>query len=250
MLLDFQRAFASALNPAAIAAMHVIQSGTAERLNLGLRVYRNNHAHARVEALQKAYPAVLRLVGDDCFTALALDMAARAPMASAVAEDWTAQLPAFLAETPLAGTLPYLADVARIEAAWLRAYGTADPSPDAAPPPDNPEILSRCRLRLSSGATVVRSVYPAYAIWEAQRKSIGFDGNGPADCVVYRSALAVEVEPIESAAAAALDCLRMPVAAADWLVGIAGETATLMLAGRLLTAGAIIAIEGQDLDDR
>ena len=123
MLLEYQQGLADAIAARAPVAR---VAGDADRQALGLRVYRNNSAHARVSALSDTYPAVQRLVGDDCFVTLALDMAARRPAGSADARVWSAQLPAFIAETPLAETLPYLADVARIEVAWLAAYDAAD----------------------------------------------------------------------------------------------------------------------------
>lgn len=236
MLLEYQQGLADAI-AARVPVARV--AGDADRQALGLRVYRNNSAHARVSALSDTYPAVQRLVGDDCFVTLALDMAARRPIGSADARVWSAQLPAFIAETPLAETLPYLADVARIEVAWLAAYDAADVMAQ----PLDPNLLSQDRLRLAPGTTVIRSAFPAFAIWRAQRES-GDAGDGPAHCpahcVVYRSGLSVEVKPLDVTAADLLARLETPIPALDWFAAIADETQLQSLAGTLIAAGAII----------
>lgn len=249
MLHDFQQSLATAIGGGADLSPPLF-AGTAERRTLGLRVYRNNSAHARVEALKDAYPAVLRLVGEDCFQTLALDMAARCPSPSAEVRDWAMRLPAFIVETPLAEMLPYLADVARVEAAWLAAYHGADPVPAPIEVLTDPDALAQCWLSLSATTTVIRSAYPVQAIWLAQRERGDFGGDGPADCIVYRSGLTVEVESLSSVVAAALAALNAPMPALDWFASIADNEPLQTKAASLLTAGSIQILSEMKNDSR
>jgi hypothetical protein len=92
-------------------------------------VYRNNVLVSLTEALADTFPAIERLLGEDYFKALAkafiLDHPPRSPVLI-----WYGDAFADFLETfpPLAG-YPYLADVARLEWAWLAAYHAADAEP-------------------------------------------------------------------------------------------------------------------------
>lgn len=243
MLHDFQRALAGAIvaAPASVRVPPGAYAGSAERRALGLGVYRNNAAHARVETLTACYPAVRQLLGEACFTTLALDMAARAPVAVADPVAWSRQLPAFIATTPLAAELPYLADVARIEAAIVDAASAADATPPDPALLADAERLACCTIGLASGTAVLRSEWPALAIWQAQRD--GSDTIGDvADCVVFRDGLAVEAVALSRTDADALALLASRCPAADWFGRVAPDFTDL--AGRLIAAGAIILDEG------
>jgi hypothetical protein len=243
VLHDFQRALAGAIvaAPASVRVPPGAYAGSAERRALGLGVYRNNAAHARVETLTACYPAVRQLLGEACFTTLALDMAARAPVAVADPVAWSRQLPAFIATTPLAAELPYLADVARIEAAIVDAASAADATPPDPALLADAERLACCTIGLASGTAVLRSEWPALAIWQAQRD--GSDTIGDvADCVVFRDGLAVEAVALSRTDADALALLASRCPAADWFGRVTPDFTDL--AGRLIAAGAIILDEG------
>ncbi|HTT04417.1 MAG TPA: DNA-binding domain-containing protein, partial [Steroidobacteraceae bacterium] len=107
-------------------------------------VYRNNVASSLIEALREGYPAVHRLVGDEYFSAVARVFIQAYPPESPVMLEYGAAFPPFLqAFEPLA-SLPYLADVARIERAWHEAYH----SPDGAP--SSPEVLRGALSRVAA----------------------------------------------------------------------------------------------------
>jgi hypothetical protein len=134
-------------------------------------VYRNNVHVGLVEALAKRYPVVARLVGDDFFRGMArVYVGARKP-ASPLLIHYGADFPDFIADFGPAASIPYLADVARLESAWLEAYHAADAGPldiatlVALPP----ERLPGLRLRAHPATRLVISRFPVGSIWSAHR---------------------------------------------------------------------------------
>src|SRR3546814_5903028 len=69
-----------------------------------------------------------RIVGDEIFRAMARVYVASAPPHSPIMLDYGASFPDFIERFEPATTLPYLADVARIERAWIEAYHAAERS--------------------------------------------------------------------------------------------------------------------------
>lgn len=89
-------------------------------------IYRNSVVKARLDALEALYPSVLRLVGRDWFRAAGAEFAAAAPPQSPVLDNFAEGFPDWLAAFPPARDLAYLAPVARIDQAWMRAHTAAD----------------------------------------------------------------------------------------------------------------------------
>jgi hypothetical protein len=239
MLHEYQAAFASAVLAPGNTAVPAGVAGNSEATALGLRVYRNNSAHARVMQLNDAYPVVARLLGDQCMTTLALDMAAARPVPGCDVRSWTVQLPEFIAETPLAAMLPYLADVARIEAARLSSLHGPDPQPQPVERLASAETLTACRLSFAVTTRLLMSEHSAVAVWLAEN---GGSPSHDADrhAIVYRSGLGVEVLPVSSAATEWLTRLDGGLAATDVFALIAGDKDAETLVGMLLAAGAIV----------
>ena len=87
-------------------------------------VYRNNVAVGLIGALEARYPVSRRIAGDDLFRAMARAFVRarkpRSPVMIAYGEDF----PDFVAAWT--GATPCLADVARLENAWVEAYHAED----------------------------------------------------------------------------------------------------------------------------
>jgi hypothetical protein len=134
-------------------------------------VYRNNVAVALIGALEARYPVVRRLVGDDFFRAMAgAYVAAEKPRAPTLIH-YGDGFPDFVAGFPPAGAVAYLADVARLENAWIEAYHAAEAaalSLDAlaAIAPDGFEAL---RFRPHPAARLLSFAHPAASIWAASQ---------------------------------------------------------------------------------
>lgn len=130
-------------------------------------VYRNNVFVGLTEALRAGFPRVARLVGDEFFTAMARVFAATRQPCSPVMLHYGAEFPDFVASFPPAESLPYLADVARIERAATEAYHEREaeplaPSTLAGISPDQAPML---RFRLHPSVRLVRSPFPVFTIW-------------------------------------------------------------------------------------
>ena len=130
-------------------------------------VYRNNVTVGLAGALAESFPAVRRLVGEDFFRAMAIAYARAEPPRSPIMAAYGAGFPDFIARFEPAQSLTYLADVARIEQAWVEAYHAADPEPfdPAAFASVAPDALPHLRLRMHPSMRVVRSAYAALSIW-------------------------------------------------------------------------------------
>jgi hypothetical protein len=138
-------------------------------------VYRNNVAVGLIGALEARYPASRRIAGDDAFRALARAFVRavkpRSPVMIAYGEDF----PEFVAGH--AGGDPCLADVARLENAWVEAYHAEDEA--AATVADlaglSPDRLPGTRIAFHAAARILSFSTPAASIWAAAQ-----DGARPA----------------------------------------------------------------------
>ncbi|MBO9707501.1 MAG: putative DNA-binding domain-containing protein [Caulobacter sp.] len=134
-------------------------------------VYRNNVAVGLIEALRSSYPVVDRLVGGAFFTAMARMHALAHPPRSPVLLDYGGDFPAFVAAFEPASALPYLADVARLEWAWLEAYHAADAVAltieDIRGIPA--EAALHLRLTLHPSVRALAFTHPALTIWRGHQ---------------------------------------------------------------------------------
>lgn len=134
---------------------------------LRFAVYRNNVHVGLVGALEARFPVTRRIVGDDFFRQAARTFVGQTKPDSPLLFLYGDDFPDHLAALPEAASLPYLADVARLEAMWTRAYGAADITPmavgDLAAIPG--EDLADCRAVLHPSAGWLRSAYPVASIW-------------------------------------------------------------------------------------
>jgi hypothetical protein len=130
-------------------------------------VYRNNVVVSLIDALEAAYPATCRLVGEEFFRAMARAFAVCHPPASPIMLHYGEGFPDFVAQSEPARSLPYLADVARIERAWLEAYHAPEATPlsmEALARIDD-RLVAGMRFELHPSVRIVRSRYPALTIW-------------------------------------------------------------------------------------
>jgi hypothetical protein len=245
---ELQDAFADALlDPRRpIPGEAVDPDGAAYARRFG--VYRNNVAMGISGALAESFPAVRRLVGEGFFRAMAIAYARAEPPRSPVMAAYGAGFPDFVARFAPARSLPYLADVARIEQAWVEAYHAADAVPldPAAFMGVAPESLPHLRLRLHPSLRMVRSPHAALSIWrwntEGGASEPLEDLDGPEDALVLRPDAEVEVRAVVPGGALFLQALaaghtvveavgRALEAAADF--DLAGHLAGLMEMGAI-----------------
>ncbi|SON57607.1 hypothetical protein HDIA_4066 [Hartmannibacter diazotrophicus] len=168
-----EAAFAAALTDPGAPVPDGLCAHHGGRIERRFAVYRNNVVASLCEALGDLFPATQRIVGQEFFR-----MTARAYLAAEAPSDprlnvWGGSFPLFL-ETfaPVAG-LPYLADVARHDRAYVECYHAADALPLApqALSAVAPDDLGRVRLTLHPAARIVRSRHAAHTIWQFSRRT-------------------------------------------------------------------------------
>lgn len=210
-----QPAFAAALldpvlpPPAGITA----PSDITQRFN----VHRNNVAIGLARALAAGFPVTERIVGAEFFAAMAQDYIRTEPPRSPVLLHYGESFPDFIAGFAPAASLPYLADVARLEVMRTDVHHAADAS--ALPPAMLARLdaasLQQLHVTLQPACALLRSEHPAVTIWAMNSDVLPLqeiaDWN-PEDALVLRVgrglAQRVDIRRLPPGAAAFLDALR------------------------------------------
>jgi hypothetical protein len=140
-----------------------------------LAVYRNNTRFGLIDPLAATFAVVRQLVGDDFFARMAGDFVLAHPPTRPELLAYGQEFPTFIADYPAAASVPYLADMARLELAWNFAYNAADREPMAAIALTAfaPETLEELRLVPHPSLRFVVSGFPLMAIWQAHQSADG-----------------------------------------------------------------------------
>jgi hypothetical protein len=247
---DWQENFAAALLNPAMPVPHGIVGPNRERDARRFNVYRNNIFAGLIDSLKAAFPAVCRIVGNEFFVAMARIHVAVEPPASPVMLEYGATFPAFIEAFEPARSVPYLADVARLERAWVEAYHAAESTPVAL---DQLGAIEASRLAdlgftLHPSLRVVRSTFPVVDLWQ-----MNLDGGSPTAIDIFRGGeQALVIRPD-----AEVEVRKVTVGAATFIQSLAGGASVAVstsfaqdidqgfnlahLLGELFAAGAIVA---------
>lgn len=167
-LRDLQAAFAAYVVGADRADLVAEAVGDSVSAEARLRIHRHHIAHSLGSALAATFSTVHALVGDAFFRGMAQRFVGETPPAQPVLAEYGAGFPVFVAGYEPAASLPYLADIARLD--W--ALNVAFHSP------------------VSQGATLISSRYPLDRIWAAAQPGASADtvdlGDGGVDLLVLR----------------------------------------------------------------
>ena len=242
--MSFQDAFARALfAPDAVTDPAVRQLAAQP----AFAVYRNTVMKGCIDALEANFPAVARLVGSEWFRAAAALHVAASPPRDGRLLHYGEGFADFLQGFAPATELPYLPDVARLDALWREAHAAGDaPLLDAAwLSRQAPERLAALVLRLHPAAHWAWfDQQPIYSIWSRNRgdgrvedEELVWRGEGalltrPADAVTWR--------PISQAGCAFLDACAngLPLGeAAEQALALDGDCDLAALLEALLRPG-------------
>ncbi|MBI5263490.1 MAG: putative DNA-binding domain-containing protein [Bradyrhizobium sp.] len=154
-------------------------------------VYRNNVMVSLIDALAAIYPGVQRVTGVDFFRAMARFHIRATPPTSPLLFDYGRDLPAFIERYEYARSMPWLADTARMERAWLDAYHAADAEPLSAA---SLAAVPSCQLAelvftAHPATRIVRSRFSALTIFVANRSNdpVGsINAASPEDALITR----------------------------------------------------------------
>ena len=158
-----------------------------------LDIYRNNVFYSLGSALGDLYPVVKKLTGADFFSATASVYLHKYPPGRAAMVSLGEDFPDFLQQFEHTVSMPWLADVARLELMWHQSYHAADVdslgvNEFAVIPVDE---LVNIRLTVHPSIRLLVSRYPILQIWQANQEghahdeTIDLDAGGEAVCI-YR----------------------------------------------------------------
>lgn len=177
-------------------------------------VYRGSVMGGHVKALAEIYPVCERLVGEVFFAAMATPYVRTNPSRSPDLNAYGAGFADFIAAFPPAAGVPYLADVARLEWAWHRAFH--------GPPPDTLDLAALAAVpaqkradivfQLPPCATLITSPYPIQRIWAVNQRDSTEDMHvdldaGDVSLLVWRQADAIRIDPLAAAQCALLSAV-------------------------------------------
>jgi len=168
-LLEVQRGFRTAVLAGTGLPPSFALIGGLVDAEARLGIYRNNVIGNLTRALRLSYPAVERLVGEDFFASVAQRFIEAAPPRAADLNQYGDGFADFLASFEAAASVPYLADVARLEWAVSRALH-APPTPPLAPEALGtvpPELEAELCFEPHPTLSLLTLEYPARAIWDA-----------------------------------------------------------------------------------
>ena len=170
-------------------------------------VYRNNVTVSLIDALAATFPAHMRITGVDFFRAMARFHVRATPPTSPLLFEYGRDFPDFIEQYEHAQSMPWLADVARLERAWLDAYHAADAEPlrPEALASIPPEQLANAILTPHPATRIARSRYSAVTIFAANRGDgavTQIDASTAEDALVTRPGLEVMVRRLPPGGAA------------------------------------------------
>lgn len=212
-LREFQTSFGSAVRgePANLSGIH---AAAPIPLESRVDVYRNNVHASLIDGLERAFPVVLQLVGGEFFRAMAREYLRDHMPTRGTLIGFGAEMPDFLEGFPPVASLPYLADVARLELAWLRAYHAEDMSVVTADQlADIPqEEFSDLHFELHPSVEILPSQFPLLSVWLAHQPggdpvSVNMD-QGPETALLLRSGLTVAPHRVADGARVFIEMLR------------------------------------------
>jgi hypothetical protein len=171
--MSLQQAFARALLDPQQACPAGLISANGSDPALRFAVYRNNVLSSLVDALASTYPVLCQLVGEEFFRAMAQLYVQQAPPRSPLLVQYGEDFADFVETFAPTASLPYLADVARLEVLRVKAYHAEDAAPIAmaqfAAALAAPEHLQALQLQLQPGLAVCSSPYAVVSLWAAHQ---------------------------------------------------------------------------------
>lgn len=211
-LSEIQAEFAEALRNPAAAIPAGIVGPDGEPAPKRFSIYRNNVLVALGNSLAGAFPAVKRIVGEDFFKVMARTYVLESPPTSPVLMDYGKTFPAFIARFEPASSLPYLADVARIERQWRESYHAADavPLPSTALAEVPEAELADVTFRLHPSLRLSKSSFPAVTIWRMNASDVptsAVDFAIGEDALIVRPDAEVEVRVVPPGGTAFVEAL-------------------------------------------
>lgn len=163
-------------------------------------VYRNNVICSLIDALADAFPVTQALVGEGFFRAMANVFVRQAPPRSVRLADYGERLAEFIEGFAPARSVPYLADMARLERLRVQAFHAADADPvspeQVAQVLADPDRLPGLRVTPHPSLGILRSRYAVVSLWAAHQglgELMRVNPAVPESALVVRTGLEVQI---------------------------------------------------------
>lgn len=136
-------------------------------------VHRNNVLSSLIDALADTFPVAQELVGVEFFRVMAGTFVRLAPPRSRLLAHYGEALPEFIEGFEPARSVPYLADMARLERARVAAYHAADAEPVASETVGlalaSGERIGELQLGLHPSVAALSSRFAMVSLWAAHQ---------------------------------------------------------------------------------
>lgn len=217
-------AWAAALLDPALPCPAGVRAWNGSDPTVRLAVHRNNLVSGLVDGLGLRFPVTQRLVGEAFFRAMAALFVRQWPPRSAVLAHYGDGLAGFIDHFEPAQSLPYLADMARLEQARSRACHAADApvltAECAAPALASGVRIGELRLVCQPSCSLVTSAHAVVSLWAAHQGAAepslaAIDLSQPEAALVLRPGLDVHVVPLTPGVAAFVAALLRQADLAD-----------------------------------
>jgi hypothetical protein len=248
-----QSSFATALLDPALRPPRGLGAWNGSDPAIRLAVHRNNVLGSLIDALADTFPVTQQLVGDEFFRAMAGVFVRSAPPRTRILAFYGETFPGFIAGFAPAASLPYLADVARLEMARVRAFHAADAEPVSNEAVSlalsQAERAGELRLGLHPSVAVLGSAFAMVSLWAAHQGEgdlAAIDTDAAEHALVLRQGLEVLVLRLPPGAPEFLLALRRGRPLAEAAATALGAAAGFELSAALalcLGHGAITAID-------
>jgi hypothetical protein len=206
-------------------------------------IYRNNVMVSLVDALADTFSVCQQLVGELFFRAMAAEFVRLHPPTSPILAHYGGALPDFIRAFPPAASVPYLADVARLEYARVQSYHAADDvvvsAENIAAAINDPERIHALRFTLHSSVHVIESAFAVCSIWAAHQSALPIENLNPEPAetaLVFRRDFDVEVMQVPTAAGLFFKHLLLGNAVMDAATVALSENADFSLTDALTIA--------------
>lgn len=238
--MNTQQAFFEALLDPGQAAPAGLCAWNGSAAAARFAVYRNNVLVSLIDALADTYPVAQELVGEPFFRAMARLFVHQAPPRSRVLAFYGEAFPAFIENFAPAASVPYLADVARLEMLRVRAYHAADGA--ALPTGAMEQALAQTDapaelvLGLHPSVRLLRSRYAVVSLWAAHQgvgELSAIDPAQPENALLVRPGLDVELLRLDAGASALVAALQQGAPLGPAVAQASQADASFELAGSL-----------------
>lgn len=195
-----------ATGPALTAVSNHIEADAGLSAAEHVLIYRRAIFATLVRTLGAIHPVCERLIGEEFFNAMAQIFARQTPSESPDLGDYGENFSDFIASFEPAAELTYLADIARLEWHWHRAFHAPDETgiDVAALGAIDEADTDRIVFQLPVSASLLRSDFPIQRIWQVNQddwtgdRTVNLDA-GATDLIIWRRGHEMRIDEPDAA---------------------------------------------------